>query len=130
MGVISNYQENIIGGIIMAEFANPFSGNCDRKLSKEELIQAIRIDIASELEAMYLYDAHAMATDDPLVKEVLMDIRDEEKQHAGELLALMRYLDPVAADLLYAGHGEVREKMEGLNMDKDAIEKATGPIGK
>ena len=114
----------------MAEFANPFSGNCDRKLSKEELIQAIRIDIASELEAMYLYEAHAIATDDPLVKSVLLDIRDEEKQHAGELLALMRYLDPDIADLLYNGHGEVREMMEKLNMDKESIEKATGPIGK
>ena len=114
----------------MADFANPFQGNCDRKLSKEELIQAIRIDIASELEAMYLYDAHAMATDDPLVKKVLEDIRDEEKEHAGELLALMRYLDPEVARLLYNGHGEVREMMEKLNMDATAIESATGPIGK
>ena len=114
----------------MAEFANPFQGNCDRNLSKEELIQALRIDIASELEAMYLYDAHAMATDDPLVKKVLQDIRDEEKEHAGELLALMRYLDPKIADLLFEGHGEVREMMEKLNMDKQTIENATGPIGK
>ena len=114
----------------MAEFANPFQGNYNRKISKEELIQAIRIDIASELEAMYLYDAHAMATDDPLVKKVLEDIRDEEKQHAGELLALMRYLDPKTAELLYDGHGEVREMMEKLNMDSETINMATGPIGK
>ena len=114
----------------MADFANPFQGNCDRKLSKEELIQAIRIDIASELEAMYLYEAHAMATDDPLVRKVLQDIRDEEKEHAGELLALMRYLDPDIADLLFEGHGEVREMMEKLNMDSEIINKATGPIGK
>jgi Uncharacterized conserved protein len=113
----------------MAEFANPFIGNCDRKLSKQELIQAIRIDIAAELEAMYLYEAHAMATDDPLVKSVLEDIRDEEKEHAGELLALMRYLDPDTAELLFEGHGEVREMMEKLNMDKDTIKKATGPLG-
>ena len=114
----------------MAEFANPFQGNCNRKLSKDELIQAVRIDIASELEAMYLYDAHAMATDDPLVKAVLEDIRDEEKAHAGELLALLRYLDPKTADLIFDGHGEVREKMEALNMSPELIEKVTGPIGK
>ena len=113
----------------MAEFANPFQGNCDRKLTKEELIQALRIDIASELEAMYLYDAHAMATDDPLVKAVLEDIRDEEKTHAGELLALMRYLDPEAAELIYNGHDEVREKMEALGMDEEIIDRATGPLG-
>ena len=113
----------------MAEFSNPFQGNCERKLTKEELIQAIRIDIASELEAMYLYDAHAMATDDPLVKRVLQDIRDEEKAHAGELLALMRYLDPTVAELLSGGFGEVREEMEELGMDAETIEKATGPFG-
>ena len=113
----------------MAEFANPFQGNCDRKLSKAELIQAVRMDIASELEAMYLYDAHAMATDDPLIKAVLTDIRDEEKAHAGELLALIRYLDPDAAALLFDGHGEVREKMEKLGMDEALIKNATGPLG-
>ena len=114
----------------MADFANPFQGNCDRKLTKAELIQALRLDISSELEAMFLYDAHAMATDDPLVKKVLQDIHDEEKGHAGELLALMRYLDPSAAALLFGGHGEVREMMESLSMDKETIENATGPLGK
>ena len=114
----------------MPDFANPFQGNCNRKISKQELIQAIRIDIASELEAMFLYDAHAMATDDKLVKSVLEDIRDEEKQHAGELLALLRYLDPSTADLLMAGQGEVREMMERLGIDPREIERVTGPIGR
>ena len=114
----------------MASFADPFQGNCDRKMTKEELIQAIRIDISSELEAMFLYDAHAMAADDPLVKKVLADIRDEEKQHAGELLALLRYLDPKTAEFICGGHGEVREMMEELGMDKAVIDSASGPIGK
>ena len=112
----------------MAEFANPYVGNCDRKITKEELIQALRIDIASELEAMFLYEAHAMATDDPLVKKVLMDIRDEEKEHAGELLALVRYLDPKTDDFLTEGIGEVKEMMEELKMDAALIKKVTGPI--
>ncbi|MGI6665288.1 MAG: demethoxyubiquinone hydroxylase family protein [Christensenellaceae bacterium] len=112
----------------MAEFANPFVGNVERKLSKEELIQAIRIDIASELEAMFLYEAHALATDDPLVKKVLRDIRDEEKEHAGELLALLRYLDPGVDDFLMEGQGEVRDMMRELGMDESTIKKATGPM--
>jgi len=114
----------------MAEFANPFVGNVERKMTKQELIQAIRIDIAAELEAMYLYDAHAAATDDPLVKDALEDIRDEEKAHAGELLALMRYLDPELADILNSGFGEVREEMEKQGFDKAVIDAATGPLGK
>lgn len=48
----------------MPNFANPFQGNVNRKLTKEELIQAVRLDIAGELEAIYLYDAHVQATDD------------------------------------------------------------------
>ena len=113
----------------MADFANPFQGNVERKLTKEELIQALRIDIASELEAMFLYEAHAMATDDVLVQKVLRDIRDEEKEHAGELMALMRYLDPELADLLNEGHGEVREMMEKLRMEESTIQGATSKIG-
>ena len=45
----------------MPNFANPFQGNVNRKLTKEELIQAVRLDIAGELEAIYLYDAHVQA---------------------------------------------------------------------
>lgn len=52
----------------MPNFANPFQGNVNRKLTKEELIQAVRLDIAGELEAIYLYDAHVQATDDEVAK--------------------------------------------------------------
>lgn len=109
----------------MPSFANPFVGNVQRKISKEELIQAIRIDIASELEAIYLYDAHVMATDDPLVKKVLADIRDEEKQHVGELMALMRHLDPTLAGLMADGEGEVKEMMEDLGIKEPNLEGVT-----
>jgi len=34
----------------MASFANPFAGNVPRKLTKEELIQAIRLNIAESLK--------------------------------------------------------------------------------
>ena len=52
----------------MPSFANPFQANVDRKISMEELIQAVRLDIAGELEAIYLYDAHVQATDNELAK--------------------------------------------------------------
>ena len=67
----------------MPSFANPFQGNVDRKLTNAELMQALRLDIAGELEAIFLYDAHYLATDDPVAKAVLADIRDEEKVHRG-----------------------------------------------
>jgi len=100
----------------MASFANPFAGNIQRKLTKEELIQAIRLDIAGELEAIYVYDAHVQATDDPVAKRVLADIRDEEKAHIGELMTLLRHLDPEEAEHFAEGEEEVREMLAQLNI--------------
>lgn len=110
----------------MPSFANPFEGNVGRKINKQELVQAIRLDIASELEAMFLYDAHAMATDDPFVKKVLEDIRDEEKAHVGELMSLLRYLDPNWSEFIASGEEEVREIMEELGMkaEESVLEKS------
>lgn len=53
----------------MPNFANPFQGNVNRKLTNEELMQAIRLDIACELEAIYVYEAHILATDDSARQE-------------------------------------------------------------
>lgn len=101
----------------MPTMPNPFAANLnDKKLTRYDLIQAIRTDIVGELEAIFLYDAHANASDDPLVKAVLSEIRDEERAHCGELYALLRYLDPAEADHLAQGEGEVREMMEKLGI--------------
>ena len=100
----------------MPAFANPFQGNVDRKMNKEELIQAIRLDIAGELEAIYLYDAHVQATDNEMAKKVIADIRDEEKAHIGELMTLLRTLDPQEADLFASGEAEVREMLSELGI--------------
>ena len=105
----------------MPSFANPFQGNVDRKMSNAELMQALRLDIAGELEAIFLYDAHYHATDDPLAKAVLADIRDEEKAHIGELMTLMRHLDPKEAELFLDGENEVREKMEELGITEQPV---------
>ena len=100
----------------MPSFANPFQANVDRKMSMEELIQAVRLDIAGELEAIYLYDAHVQATDNELAKTVLADIRDEEKAHIGELMTLLRYLDPDEAKHFASGQAEVAEMFEKLGI--------------
>lgn len=78
----------------MAIIGNPFVANVTKQLTKEELVQAIRVDIAGELEAVIGYEAHAMATTDERVKKVLHHIADEEKQHVGELQQLLYMLNP------------------------------------
>lgn len=101
----------------MPNMPNPFAASLTgKKLNKYDLVQAIRTDIIGELEAIFLYDAHAEASDDPVVKAVLADIRDEEKAHVGELYALLKYLDATEAEHLASGEDEVKEMMEQLGI--------------
>lgn len=106
----------------MPNMPAPFAANLTgKKLTKYDLIQAIRTDIVGELEAIFLYDAHAESTDDPLVKTVLADIRDEERAHVGELMTLLKYLDSSEAEHLMSGEGEVKEMMETLGISPGGI---------
>ena len=77
----------------MPEFVNPFSGVVPgRKLTMQELIRGIRLNIAAEHEAVHLYMAHAEATDHALAKKVLIDIANEERVHVGEFERLLEIL--------------------------------------
>ena len=78
----------------MALLGDPFVANVPRQLSNEELMQALRVDIAGELEAIIGYEAHAMAVADPRVKKVLTHIADEERRHVGQLQQLLFMLSP------------------------------------
>jgi rubrerythrin len=94
----------------MPEFVNPFSGKVpERKLTPEELIRAVRLDLAAEHEAVHLYMAHAEAADNALAKKVLMDIADEERVHAGEFARLLNILTGNEDVLLAQGADEVDE---------------------
>ncbi len=99
----------------MPEFINPFSGKVpDRKLTDEELIRAIRLNIAAEHEAIHLYMAHADATDHPLAKKVLVDIANEEREHIGEFNRLLEILTGDEAEWLEEGREEVDEMVAEL----------------
>ena len=99
----------------MPEFSNPFSVlKNDRKLTKEELVRAIRFMIAAEYEAIQLYQQTAESTDNKLAKEVLLDIADEEKEHAGEFLRLLRELEPEEEKFYKEGYEEVEEMIAKL----------------
>jgi rubrerythrin len=99
----------------MPEFCNPFAVlKNDRKLTKEELVRAIRFMIAAEYEAIQLYQQTAESTDNKLAKEVLLDIADEEKEHAGEFLRLLRELEPEEEKFYKEGYEEVEEMIAKL----------------
>jgi rubrerythrin len=105
----------------MPEFVNPFSGMVpDRKLTMEELIRAIRLNIAAEHEAVHLYLAHADATEHPLAKEVLTDIANEEKVHAGEFQRLLEILTGDEAKWMAEGREEVDEMAAEIGTSTEA----------
>ncbi len=92
----------------MPEFGSPFSGLAnDRKLTKAELIRAIRFATAAEFEATQLYMQLAESTDNKLASAVLKDIADEERVHVGEFLRLLHELAPDEEKFYAKGSKEV-----------------------
>ena len=96
----------------MPEFGAPFSGLAEgRKLTPAELVRAIRFMIAAEYEAIQLYMQLAESTDNALAIEVLTDIADEERVHAGEFLRLLQELAPDEEKFYQEGAAEVEAEL-------------------
>lgn len=94
----------------MPDFANPFSGLAPgRTMTLRELTRALRLALAAEEEAVAIYEAQADATDHPLAKQVLQDIANEERVHAGEFQRLLSILLADEDQLLAMGATEVNE---------------------
>jgi len=95
------------------DFSDPFGTMVPRKMTAGELARAIMQDIAAELDAVAVYQAHIDATDDERAKKVLAHARDDEKEHIGEFLALLEILDPRQAEYIKRGKVEIPELLEG-----------------
>lgn len=99
----------------MPEFAPPFSGNAlDRKVTQQELVRAIRYNIAAEYEAIQLYMQLAESTDNEKAKAVLVDVANEEREHVGEFMRLLMELEPEEEKYYNEGREEVEEMFKKL----------------
>ena len=97
----------------MPEFGSPFSGLAHgRKVTKAELIRAIRFLVAAEYEAVQMYMQLAESIDNKLAAEVLEDIANEERVHAGEFLRLLKELAPDEEKFYAEGAQEVEEEIK------------------
>jgi len=100
----------------MPEFGTPYSTlSAEKKITREELIRAIRFFVAAEYEAIQLYTETAESTDELLARKVLYDIANEEKVHAGEFLRLLKELDKEEEKFYKEGEKEVEEIIEKVN---------------
>jgi rubrerythrin len=103
----------------MPEFGNPFSGLAKEcKLTDAELIRSIRFMVSAEYEAVQLYMQLAESTDNQLAADVLRDIADEERVHAGEFLRLLHELAPDEKKLYDEEAEEVQEMIDKFENDK------------
>ena len=75
-------------------------------------VELIRIGIIAELDAINLYEQLAAQAKDGLVKKVLLDIAQEEKEHFGEFLELLRRFDGEIEEAMEDGAKEVEEMGE------------------
>ncbi len=94
----------------MALLGNPFVANIPRQMSNDETAQALRVDIAGELEAIIGYEAHAVSTNDERVKKVLYHIADEERRHVGELQQLLYLICPREAENTEKGKQKIQQQ--------------------
>ena len=98
----------------MPDFGSPFAGLAsDRKLTHPELVRAIRFMVSAEFEAIQLYMQLAESTDNVLAQQVLKDIADEERVHAGEFMRLLLELEPDEKRFLDEGAQEVEAEFLG-----------------
>ena len=88
---------------------NPLDLPTGKKFTREELIEALRLSIIAELDAVNMYLQFARATDDERFRKVFEEVAREEKTHIGEFLALLKMLDSEQVAELEAGEREVKE---------------------
>ncbi len=80
------------------------------KVGKKALdMEILRASMIAELDAINLYEQFAAATNNKLLKKVLLDIAKEEKTHVGEFQALLLEIDKEQVRELRKGKKEVEE---------------------
>jgi rubrerythrin len=82
------------------------------KVSKENIDKEIlRLGIIAELDAISLYEQLAENASDENIKNVLLDVANEEKEHVGEFKTLLNELDKDQVKMEEEGAQEVKEML-------------------
>ncbi|MDD1676096.1 MAG: rubrerythrin [Methanomicrobiales archaeon] len=116
----------------MPDFATAFTAKAsERILTHNELVRAIRLNVADEYEAIQVYTQLAESIDHPIARAVLLDIANEEKVHAGEFLRLLSILAPDESGFYQQGANEVDTMIASLSgkvQSKDQKETTIGSM--
>lgn len=71
--------------------------------------EILRLAVIAELDAINLYEQMAALAKDKGIKDILMDVANEEKTHVGEFLTMLLKLDEDQVKELEKGKKEVEE---------------------
>lgn len=71
--------------------------------------EIIRAALIAELDAINLYEEMAALAKDEGIKNVLLDVAKEEKEHVGEFQTLLLMFDSEQVEELEEGRAEVEE---------------------
>jgi len=96
----------------MASIPDAFPGKkAGDPVSKQEIINAARLALIAEQEAIALYDRIAEIVPDEKVKGLMTDLSNEEQVHVGELLKLIASFDEDDPEKLIEGVKEAKDKL-------------------
>jgi rubrerythrin len=71
--------------------------------------QILRSGILAELDAINLYEQMADMTDNKELKQILLEVAKEEKEHVGEFQTLLLDMDKQQVEEMEEGKEEVEE---------------------
>ncbi|MCE4614202.1 MAG: rubrerythrin [Desulfurococcales archaeon] len=91
---------------------HPLDVPSNTKLSGERLCDALRLAIIAEIDAITLYRQIAEAAENKLVKQVFNEVAEEEKEHLGEFMYLLKKCDKTIVRMMGHGEEEVKEHEE------------------
>ena len=86
----------------------------EKPLKGESLCEAVRLALIAELDAINIYRQIARYASDPLFKRVFEEVAEEEKEHMGEFMYLLRKCDSTIAGMMEEGEKEAREAEEAV----------------
>ena len=97
----------------MPEFSTPYSvKKSENTFSESEMIRAIRFAIASEYEAIQIYEEMTENIVNKDAKTIIEEIIEDEKVHVGNFLQLLRILDPKEEEYYKEGYKETLDMLE------------------
>ena len=97
----------------MPEFSTPHSvKKADTKFTESEMIRSIRFAIASEYEAIQIYEEMSENIDNKDAKTIIEEIITDEKVHVGNFLQLLKIIDPEEEKYYKEGYQETLDLLE------------------